>query len=460
MEQPQLVPKPPRCPSELWLKIFAMATRLPGDLINPAPPYRIEASPHRWPSDCVEIAEKKRLKLNLVLVCRFWRQMATEFLYEIVNIEQRSDPRGSTRAKAFLWTLKTSAGVDGAKKDGREKRIQGGPVDEAAPIDNEAAGMLDYVECGYGQWVKQLTFRTDCVSVPYVAAIVRRCPNLCTLIIDNAHMWKELKIQSFLLPAIPESLQRIEIRGKWSMNVKEKFGTIFHRCSSIRAASLLCGNIHFDDDLDRLPPSQLVDLTLIQPRTIHLMALKRWKLPSLTHLTLESTVVDSELLSVVRHFGPQLLFLHVSPNYYPRDSYRQFCSDISNYCSKLQGFVITDVLPHGFRFQTLTHLVMSAADGWSLPMHANMHKILASELPALKCVRILAGRDPWHPLIPPSSSTDWVVGCRARKIRVEDEDGMDLLDQHYPVKIYRYALRHRANVNVNGFLLQSESDKS
>jgi hypothetical protein len=83
--------------------------------------------------------------------------------------------------------------------------------------------------------------------------------------------------------------------------------------------------------------------------------------------------------------------------------------------------------------------------------------MLVLELPALTCVRVLAGRDPQYPLIPPSSSTNWVVECRARKIRVEDGDGMDLLDQHYPVKVPRSA-RNRFKVDIDGFL-QPESGK-
>jgi hypothetical protein len=438
------LPEPPRIPSELWLKIFAMATSLPGALIDPAPPYRIEASPHQWPTNRVEIDENTRLKLSLVNVCRSWRQMATEFLYEIVNIEQRYDPHGSTRAKAFLWTLKTSAGVNGAKKDGNgAKRIQGGLVDKGA------AGVSDHVEHGYGQWVKQLAFHTDCVSVPYVAAIVRRCPNLCTLIIDNAHVWKEAKIQSFLLPAIPESLRHIEIRHKWSGNATQKFGTILSQCSLIRAASLGCCHVVFGDDFDRLPLLQLVALTLIQPQIIHLTALKRWKLPLLTHLTLKLTVDGAELLSVVQHFGPQLLFLDVGPNFYQSDSYIQFCCCVSDYCHRLRGFVLylEEALPQTFRSQSLTHLVIP----WWKPIHTIMEKILVSELPALTCVRILARQ-----AVPPSSSTDWVVEFRARKIRVEDGDGMDLLDQHYPIRIH-YGARKHFEVDVDGFLQPGKS---
>jgi hypothetical protein len=61
-----------------------------------------------------------------------------------------------------------------------------------------------------------------------------------------------------------------------------------------------------------------------------------------------------------------------------------------------------------------------------------MRNILVSEFPALKCVRILTGRLLLHQWLIPENLLDWAVGVRARGIKVEDEDGMDFLDPHYP----------------------------
>ena len=72
MEQPCVRQKSPHIPPELWLKIFAMATSFPG-AIDPAPPYRVDASPHRlgWPNEReTEETDATKLKLALVLVCR------------------------------------------------------------------------------------------------------------------------------------------------------------------------------------------------------------------------------------------------------------------------------------------------------------------------------------------------------------------------------------------------------
>lgn len=37
-----------------------------------------------------------------------------------------------------------------------------------------------------------------------------------------------------------------------------------------------------------------------------------------------------------------------------------------------------------------------------------------------------------HQWLIPENLLDWAVGVRARGIKVEDEDGMDFLDPHYP----------------------------
>src|SRR5882762_3838145 len=148
MEQPCVRQKSPHIPPELWLKIFAMATSFPG-AIDPAPPYRVDASPHRlgWPNEReTEETDATKLKLALVLVCRSWWQMTMEVLYEIVSLRQRASPQGATHVKALLRTLNASAGANcikkyGRKKCGRQKRVKG--VEGTAVVDG--AGMSDHV---------------------------------------------------------------------------------------------------------------------------------------------------------------------------------------------------------------------------------------------------------------------------------------------------------------------------
>jgi hypothetical protein len=80
-----------------------------------------------------------------------------------------------------------------------------------------------------------------------------------------------------------------------------------------------------------------------------------------------------------------------------------------------------------------------------------MRNILVSEFPALKCVRILAGRLLLHDWLIREHSLDWAVGVHARGIKVEVEDGMDFLDSHYPAKHFSEERRlHYANMMDKG----------
>ncbi|KIM92362.1 hypothetical protein PILCRDRAFT_83542 [Piloderma croceum F 1598] len=263
-------------------------------------------------------------------------------------------------------------------------------------------GMLSNTARGYGRWVKQLAICMDFVAMEDVAAIIRHCPNLCTLIAKkNPRM--QSKAES-ILNAIPKGLRRIELHRTWSIIrpvIPQEFAVILYQCSSIKAAFLSCEEIDFGDVL---LPSQLAALVSWRPRIQHLKSLKRWGLPFLTHLTLRETEFSSELFSVVQHFGSHLLFLDIKQDVITKSTnnfFLQFCSSISKACPRLQG-----------------------------------------------CVRILAGRLLWHQWLIPKSLLDWAVGVRARGIKVEDEDGMN---PFYPAKHFSDECRlHYANMIDRG----------
>jgi hypothetical protein len=133
------------------------------------------------------MAEAAKLKLNLVLVCRSWKQMATEVLYEVVRVSQRVDRRESTRAqKALRWTLDKTAGVRGDRK-------------KLARMYEGVDGMSSNTARGYGRWMKQLAIYMDFVAMEDVAAIVRHCSNLRTLIVAKKNTWTPSKIESIFL---------------------------------------------------------------------------------------------------------------------------------------------------------------------------------------------------------------------------------------------------------------------
>ncbi|KAG0701007.1 hypothetical protein DFH29DRAFT_982875 [Suillus ampliporus] len=76
----------PRFPPELWLTIFSLATNVPGLLSCDGP------TPSDLPRPIVKEHEQRLLKeslitkRNIILVCRTWHALATEFLYRSVLI--------------------------------------------------------------------------------------------------------------------------------------------------------------------------------------------------------------------------------------------------------------------------------------------------------------------------------------------------------------------------------------
>lgn len=435
-------------PPELWLKIFRMATFLPGLLTDPAPPYRIEASPHQPPTDEDDIKENEALKCSLVLVCRSWQQMATELLYEIITVRQRNNGRRSTRAKALRWALAES------DKDAiRSTSKHEGPDDGRAYLGQRST------QTGHGRWVKQLTFDMHHVSVQDVSAILAHCPNLRCLIVDKKNIWRDDKIEEFLLPVLPSGLIHVELMrtGYWGNTEQaQNFSGLLRTPSSIKALVVNCATI----DVPSLTrsPSQISSLTLHVPNELELRSLKHWLLPALTHLTLIDLDETPELLSAIRVLGPQLLFVDIRAfNEFGTDSFRPTHFTILGLCPHLLAIVLnhSDVLddPDDLSSQSLTHIVIMATAGW-LPLQPVMETIISAQLPSLVCVRILAGRDPGIPLMnSPEKSRlwPWILKFHSRGIAVEDEDGLDLLSPYRPVKIPRYGRKYYP-VDNDGYL--------
>lgn len=76
----------PHFPPEIWLTIFNLATDVPGLLSSDGP------VPSDLPRPLVKEQEQRLLKesliakRNIILVCKTWRALATEFLYRSVQV--------------------------------------------------------------------------------------------------------------------------------------------------------------------------------------------------------------------------------------------------------------------------------------------------------------------------------------------------------------------------------------
>ncbi|KZT29176.1 hypothetical protein NEOLEDRAFT_1086166 [Neolentinus lepideus HHB14362 ss-1] len=117
-------------PLEIWLLIFQYATYIPESTsVQPLDPFQ----PSRFPRTAMGANTpvlSMKTKCSLVLVCRSWRQIATELLYEHLVI------RSFRRAVQVLLALRSSL---------RTVTING----------------IDAIVSEYGQWVKHIEIHTQ-----------------------------------------------------------------------------------------------------------------------------------------------------------------------------------------------------------------------------------------------------------------------------------------------------------
>ncbi|KAH7922493.1 hypothetical protein BV22DRAFT_1017168 [Leucogyrophana mollusca] len=111
--QPQNACPLPRFPPELWLKIFALATNVPG-LLSYRDPSQSDL-PHTLTKQREHDLLKKSLvtKRSLVRVCRAWHDLAIEFLYQsviIARVETLSSLHGTLMRSAQVAPYPPSVG--------------------------------------------------------------------------------------------------------------------------------------------------------------------------------------------------------------------------------------------------------------------------------------------------------------------------------------------------------------
>ncbi|KAF9462441.1 hypothetical protein BDZ94DRAFT_1283038 [Collybia nuda] len=150
----------PDLPLEIWLEIFQFATYVHQHVtIVPLDPFSMK----RVSTNVMGVNTptlSMRTKLSLVLVCRSWRRISVQMLYEHLVI------RSPARANAILSVLRNSA-----------QRLQ---------YDDRETGKI-YSFPGYGMWTRHVEIFThargahDIRYLQSIFHILQVCPNLRTL---------------------------------------------------------------------------------------------------------------------------------------------------------------------------------------------------------------------------------------------------------------------------------------
>ncbi|KAI0823430.1 hypothetical protein BC628DRAFT_1384820 [Trametes gibbosa] len=236
-------------PPELWLEIFRYATRVPrARTIAPMDPFTPERpADYAWGMNSP--IQSMRTKCTLVRVCRVWRALATELLYEHIILG------GSRRVQLFCRTLVESQET--------ERKM----LAAAAPLDGPPTG--------HGRWVRHLDirrWRTTQKTAQYWQCVVRSvylCPNLRVF----SGLWQDTLPQG-LLPALEQYLPSTLQELYWQQNsvilaanelpiVTTPF---LSKCSDLRVLDLC--KIRILDAERSLPDVKFVSLTL--PHVVYL----------------------------------------------------------------------------------------------------------------------------------------------------------------------------------------------
>ncbi|OBZ68160.1 hypothetical protein A0H81_11794 [Grifola frondosa] len=392
-----------------------MAVRTPGEKMIPFPLKHAPASPYDLPLKSFRIVKtlkEQRLIYDLQLVCREWRQIALDVLYEIIHLSSTQierDRSGRFRTESLLRTLQDSKDAD-----------------------------MSY-QVGYGRWVKQLTLDIHHCPIHPVKRIISLCPNLETLIMRKGRDWSRKQIDTNLREVLPKcrSLRRFEWLGVSctradSTAMSAGLGTLLQTCTSLRALTINCVNTEPRNPVPLHMPN-LLELNLMDAHRETLVALAKWTLPSLTHLSIECcrNLFKAELKAIAQHFGSHLLFLSLRSNCHLHHGELAFMDYIMDEyvraCPRLQILVLPSekslrIVPSTQRSLTITHIILEPYYTWDQLAHV-MRRILAYDLPALRCIWVLNGWDLRQP-----NSSRFEHACRARQIRVEDENGVDLLE--------------------------------
>ncbi|KAF8625196.1 hypothetical protein AX15_005501 [Amanita polypyramis BW_CC] len=262
----------PQLPIEIWLEIFQWAT---GSL-------DFCTLSHYAPFQTLSAAGDKRdggilkIKRNLSLVCRQWKELTAELLYKDIRIV-----RGVEDLKTALQTLTSDGNT-------------------------------------YGCWVQRVTLPfSSTITGPHESSttatsihILKLCSKIRILVrpqylVHNLQFQSEAQIVSF------PSLERLEW---WHNNDAERSGGINSLTVVLSMAPNLtylfigglAGHARITPRLVSLPQLTILRLRIVDGLLLH-QIMHNWTLPSLEHIILDTPGLSAQNLSMIwDSLGPQL----------------------------------------------------------------------------------------------------------------------------------------------------------
>ncbi|KAH6916632.1 hypothetical protein BKA70DRAFT_1250118 [Coprinopsis sp. MPI-PUGE-AT-0042] len=263
-----------RLPAELWLEIFALATFDPLHLSSEYQAFQ-PIHYHRKPTRLSTLR-------TLSLVCRCWKALASGMLYEDIRIQHG------------MWDLL--------------RALRKSPVSLASGTDTETYTNGNTVR----RAVLPYSITDDAGSTLPFMEILRACPGLEVLVRPSVTNPDFPSFTVETAAAMFPSLRRLDW---WHQADAERagginsLGSVLKHSPRIRylfiAGVLGMSQICMDPGPLDLPELEVLRIHVVNGLLINQMC-QRWSLPALSHLIIDTPIIDPMLTILCESFGPQL----------------------------------------------------------------------------------------------------------------------------------------------------------
>jgi F-box-like len=371
-------------PPEVWLEVFYWATYVSSDGL-----YTTKYLPFQAPRSYKILDASLKVKAVVVRVCRQWRALAMDMLYE-------------------------------------DLRIRHG--------EQTLAGMLESCE-ERGRRVRraELPYANTVMTNQYLSsvAILRRCPELEILVRPPPESLGTLRFE-FCAEGLPlTSLKRLEW---WYVNDAARSGGI-NSLDDVLSGTPNLQYLSIGGDLltgQLRPPPHLPALTTLRLQRINstlMLQLSRWSLPALVHIVVDNARRDFALQMLWETFGSQIQTIELGKHV--RFCVEDHIASILRYCTTLKelNYHIYFTAPpppdimhsslNTVRLHGQANYLTSDHDDWeSLEYHFGLFS--GPSLPSLKHI-VLYGE--WHTILTDDRFTRIYRLLGARNCNLELPDG-------------------------------------
>ena len=207
-------------PPEIWREVFLLATHVPGLLTTTWLSDPDEALWGVWKSPLEEEFEASmEIKKTIVQVCREWKALGTEFLYEAVHIRYENSDDDYSRVDELVAILRASCAAHVQVPVSADVNDS----DQPQPLVGVDTGSSKRSNLGYGWWIKRIECPDQILyerNFQRLEPLLSLCHNLAIFAVSDAFYIAHAmanRLFSILESRFFHSLRRLDIKA-YDMN--------------------------------------------------------------------------------------------------------------------------------------------------------------------------------------------------------------------------------------------------